>query len=190
MLGLAEHGDQRCHLVEEHVDVLLGGQSRHRGAGGVGGPGQSSCPVEGQRQLGHPRSHPGACRVRDGRQVRYGGLARESLRDISAVTRAFRTRASDWAQTPAQEGRAALPPEPAVSSGARGSGSGSHLPASARCCQRGPVLCRRHTRSWAEHLCSSAPGSVSPPLEAPSNLDHPPQLPQGPPPTFFSSWTT
>ena len=49
MLGLTEHGDQRRHLVEEHVDVLraesgvsgtLGGARRHGGAGteGRGGP--------------------------------------------------------------------------------------------------------------------------------------------------------
>lgn len=39
VLGLTEHGDQRRHLVEEHVDVLLAEdrqQGRHRGTRGAG----------------------------------------------------------------------------------------------------------------------------------------------------------
>lgn len=63
MLSLIEHGDQHCHLVEEHVEVLFtedGRQAVTKPEGDLwgwrhGGPlGKASTAVEGQGRPGVP----------------------------------------------------------------------------------------------------------------------------------------
>lgn len=78
VLGLTEHGDQRCHLVEEHVDVL---HAERGSAGPWVEPG--AVGEQGQRALGAPERWGS---VRSGRHGHCGGsLLSRNLSDLFDV---------------------------------------------------------------------------------------------------------